>query len=64
MGCQTIIVYHQKSSERATLQNSTTLSTVSPANFERRLRTGLEGIRHRSPTRRLNIRNIAKVNTR
>ena len=45
MGYYTIIVYHKKSSERATLQNSTTpVNTVSPANFERRLRTGLEGI--------------------
>ena len=40
-----IVVYYQKSSERVTLQSSMTMvSTVSPANFERRLRTSLEGI--------------------
>ena len=40
-----IVVYYQKSSERVTLQSFMTLvSTVSPASFERRLRTSLEGI--------------------
>ena len=65
-----IIVYYQKSSERGRLQSSMTLvSTVSPANFERRLRTSLEGIDKTSLARakyesgRLKIRNTVIVNT-
>ena len=65
-----IIVYSQKSSEKATLQNSMTLVyTESPANFERRLRTSLEGTDTSSLAHakyewgRLKIRNIAIVNT-
>ena len=64
-----IIVYYQKSSERGRLQSSMTLvSTVSPANFERRLRTSLEGIDKPSLARakyesgRLKIRNTVIVN--
>ena len=65
-----IIVYSQKSSEQATLQNSMTLVyTESPANFERRLRTSLKGTDASSLAHakyewgRLKITNIAIVNT-
>ena len=65
-----IIVYYQKSSERGRLQSSMTLvSTVSPANFERRLRTSLEGIDKTSLARAkyesegLKIRNTAIADT-
>ena len=62
MSHKTIIVYHKKSSERAALQNSATpVSTVSPANFERRLRTGLEGILPQQSMKK--IRSMAKVKT-
>ena len=69
-GWKYIIVYYQKSSERAKLQNSMKLvSTVSPANFEHRLRTSLEGIASLSLAQaknkygRLKIRDIANVKT-
>ena len=65
-----IIVYYQKSSERAKLQNSMKpVSTVSPANFKHRLRTSLEGIatlsfaHPKNESGRLKIINIANVNT-
>ena len=65
-----IIVHYQKSSERAKLQNSMKpVSTVSPANFEHRLPTGLEGIatlsfvHAKNESGRLKIINIANVNT-
>lgn len=63
--------YYQKSYKREKLQNSMKLvSTVSPANFEHRLRTSLEGIatsslaHAKNESGRLKIRNIANVNTR
>lgn len=69
-GWKYIIVYYQKSSERAKLQNSMKLvSTGSPANFEHRLRTSLEGIatlslaQAKNKSGRLKIRNIANVKT-
>ena len=63
--------YYQKSYKREKLQNSMKLvSTVSPSNFEHRLRTSLEGIatsslaHAKNKSGRLEIRNIANVNTR
>ena len=63
--------YYQKSYKREKLQNSMKLvSTVSPSNFEHRLRTSLEGIatsslaHAKNKSGRLGIRNIANVNTR
>ena len=65
-----IIVYYQKSSEWEKLQNSMKpVSAVSPANFEHRLRTSLEGIatlsfaHAKNESGRLKIINIANVNT-
>ena len=64
-------IYYQKSYKREKLQNSMKLvSTVSPANFEHRLHTSLEGIatsslaHAKNKSGRLEIRNIANVNTR
>ena len=61
----------QKSYKREKLQNFMKLvSTVSPSNFEHRLRTSLEGIatlslaHAKNKSQRLEIRNIANVNTR
>ena len=63
------IVYYQKSSGRAKLQLSMKpVSTMSPANFEHRLRTSLEGIatlsfaHAKNESGRLEIINIANVN--
>ena len=62
---------HYQKSYKKKWQNSVKLvSTVSPSNFEHRLRTSLEGIatsslaHAKNKSGRLEIRNIANVNTR
>ena len=62
--------YYQKSYKKKWQNSVKLVSTVSPSNFEHRLRTSLEGIatsslaHAKNKSGRLEIRNIANVNTR